>query len=137
MSKREIEIDVYTPGDPMELPAWYEQYLELDSSGKKAVLSNALRMLKKGNPDTYEVLMKEGWKLVGLTPHIAYAADPRRESREDQSTTWVHGFTIPTLVFWHDDFSAGLFVNANLRYNDSVLNHLPGNSRESIKGFTG
>jgi hypothetical protein len=121
-------------GDPTDWALWYKQLASFDRDKRKQVLKTALARIKAGRPDTYEFIQKFKCELVGICPNISYTLCEGPEL----DVTFFHNFSMPTLLFWCDAGKFGFFVNANLEYNDTVLNNVSGNKRDrEIKGFTG
>lgn len=129
-----IEFD--EEADPTKLAPWYDQLLKLDEKSRAAVASKAMKLIQNSKPETYKFIKKFGCKLVGITPRVEYALLKEGEVG-DMDVTYVHSYSMPTLLFWCDEGKFHFSVNANLDYNDTVLNRVRGNVRDrSIKGFT-
>ncbi len=125
-------IDVEEDGDPQDLAPWYEQFLKMSPGMKASITKKAIVNVKKQKPETYEFIKKFRCKLVGITPRVEYALlnkDPM---------TYVHSYSMPTLLYWCPRGKFHFSVNVNLDYNDTILNKVAGNRKDkSIKGFTG
>lgn len=129
-----IELD--ESADPSELAPWYKQVLQLPEKKRLEISEIALRRVKEAKPEAYNFIKKFNCHLVGLCPSIDYTL--LKKSDGDLDVTFIHAFSMPTLLYWCADGGFGFFVNANLDYNDTVLNRVSGNKRDdSIKGFTG
>lgn len=130
-------IQIEHSGDPNDFPLWYKQFSELDEKKRKKFAELALKRVKAAKPEAYEFIQKFRCELVGISPNISYALI-KDEGPDSLSVTWVHGFSMPTLLYWCKQGGFGFFVNANLDYNDTVLNRVEGNKVDpTIKGFTG
>lgn len=128
----EIDEDV----SPSELPSWYKQFIDLPEKTRKLIVSRAWDHLNETKPDTYEFLKGQRCKLVGVAPSVAYALCKEKDG--DIDVTFIHSFSIPTLLFWHPAGEFAILVSANLKYDDSVLNKIRGNRHDKdIRGFTG
>lgn len=121
--------------DPREYPLWYKQLFSLDSKKRKQIVATLLESIKKEKPEAYKFIKSTGCKLVGVQPRIEYAIMDSSEG--DTSCTWIHGFSMSTLLFWCDEGGFGLFINPILHYDDTVLNKISGNKKQNIRGFTG
>lgn len=121
--------------DPREYPSWYTQFFSLDSSKRKKTINSLLENIKKEQPEAYQFIKKFDCKLVGVQPRVEYALI--NSSEGDTTCTWIHAFSMATLLFWCEAGSFGLFINPVLHYDDSVLNKIPGNKKQNIRGFTG
>lgn len=122
-------------GDPSDFPSWYKQFLELSDSKRKQIADTALKRVKEAKPEAYEFIKKFRCELVGISPSLMYALVSSKDG--DASVTWVHGFSMPTLLYWCRQGGFAFLVNANLDYNDTVLNRVEGNKVDrAIKGFT-
>jgi hypothetical protein len=73
---------------------------------------------------------------VGVTPRIVYTLADSSDG-ESLDVSWIHSFSMTTLLFWCDQGQFGFFVNPNLDFNETVLNKVKGNPKTSLKGFTG
>lgn len=120
---------------PDVLPAWYEQFLRLSSKKRSEISEKVLALIKKNNPEAYGFIKNAGCKLVGITPRIVYALID--ESKGDIDVSWIHSFSMATCLFWCEKGKFGFFINPNLRYDETVLDQVKGNSKNSLKGFTG
>lgn len=133
MSDDMIEFD--EDADPSELAPWYKQFMKLDEKKRRHIAESALLQVKVAKPEMYQFIKKFGCKLVGITPRIEYACLNKGDG--DLDVTYIHSFSMATLLFWCDAGKFGFFVNANLDYDDTVLNRVKGNKKDrSIKGFT-
>ena len=129
-------IEINENADPTEFPLWYKQLMQLDEKRRKEIVVKALERIKEAKPATYKFIKENKCKVVGLSPAIEYALIDKAEGNLD--VTWIHGFSLPTLLLWHPAGEFGFFVNANLKYNDTVLNKIKGNKVDkNIRGFTG
>lgn len=126
-------IEVHHDTDPEALPLWYEQFLGLPDATRKRLADLSLKQIKESKPAAYEFIKTFKCELVGITPNIAYALCSSKEG--DTSVSWIHAFSMPTLLYWSADGEFGFFINANLKFNDTVLNKL--NDKEHVRGFTG
>ena len=133
-SEDEMVIDTKESADPTEFPLWYQQFMKLDEKKRKEITKTALERIKQSKPDAYYFITRFKCKLVGVTPQIAYALDSSKEG--DTEVTWIHGYSMPTLLYWCPAGRFGFFVNANLDYDETVLNSVKGNKKQGIKGFT-
>lgn len=134
---REVEVD-YDESKivPDAYAPWYEQFMQLSQSNREKIAKEAMRRIENEKPEVAYFLEKVGYELVGIQPRVEYALIT--ETKGDPiDVTWIHSFSMPTLLFWCKQIKAGLFVNANLDYNDTVLNKVSGNKRQSLRGFTG
>lgn len=130
-----IEFD--EDADPTEIAPWYEQFLNLPEKQRIEVVNKAMKLLEQSNPDTYRFIKKFRCKLVGITPRVEYAL-VKKSDGGDTDVSYVHSYSMPTLLFWCDEGKFHFSVNPNLDYNDTVLNRVKGNRRDrEIKGFTG
>jgi hypothetical protein len=134
--ENEVEISLDNESDPAELPPWYEQFLKLDEKARKSVMMSALNLLKEAKPETYNFVKKFRCELAGISPRVEYAV--MRDNDGDMNVTYVHAYSMPTLLFWCPEGEFHFSVNANLKYNDTVLNKVEGNKIDrNIRGFTG
>lgn len=131
--EKEFEVD-FKEHSPEDYPLWYDQFAKLPEKAKKDIAHTALKRIASTKPEMADFIRKMRCELVGLCPRIEYILADEREGETD--VTWVHGFSIPTLLYWCKEGKFGFFVNANLDYNDTVLNKVNGNKRQSLKGFT-
>lgn len=127
-------IDFDDSRDPHEFPPWYTQFLKLPEKKRLEMVNRALEKVKAEKPETYSFIDKFSCELVGVTPRIEYALC--KSSEGDLDVTWVHGYALVTLLYWCADGGFGFFVNANLEFNDTVLNKVKGNEKQKLKGFT-
>jgi len=134
-TSQDVEVEYKeTDHGPDEYAPWYQQFMKL-SDGKKALMGKmALQNLIEAKPDLADFIHKYKCEIVGLQPRIEYALFDKREGETD--VTWVHSFSMPTLLYWSKTLEIGFFVNANLKYNDTVLNTVNGNRKQSLRGFT-
>jgi len=131
----QIEVEIDHNSDPAELPPWYDQFLKLDESQREDVMKRAMDMIKKAKPETYRFIQKFDCELAGISPRVEYAVLKNEEG--DMSVTYVHAYSMPTLLFWCPAGEFHFSVNANLKYNDTVLNNVDGNKIDrNIRGFT-
>lgn len=122
--------------NPLDLSHWYKQLLQLPEEKRQQLAEKALLAVKKVKPDTYDFIKKFKCELVGITPEIKYCLID--SSLGETDCTWIHAYSGPTLLYWHPIGKFGFFVNAELNFNDSILNHIEGNKKDDlIKGFTG
>jgi len=139
--KKQFEIDddvieIDENADPAEFPPWYNQMMKLSNAKRQEMVAIAMKRLKVNKPDTFDFIKSSKCKLVGIAPAIEYSLSDKKEGEID--VTFVHGFSIPTLVFWHPEGKFAIVVNANLEYDDTVLNKIPGNNVDrEIRGVTG
>jgi len=132
----DLMIEVDETRDPNEWPLWYDQYSKLDESKKKAMAKRALEQIKEAKPETYNFIQKFKCEIVGVSPRVEYALSNSNEG--DTNVTWVHSFSMPTLLFWCPAGAFGFFVNPILDFNDTVLNKIDGNPKQrGLRGFTG
>lgn len=128
-------VDVDLDSDPTEMAPWYEQFLKLSEKKREEICKTALKRIQESKPETYQFIKKYGCELVGICPSISYCLLDK--SQGDTDVTYIHSFSMPTLLYWCSEGQFGFFVNANLDYNDTVLNRVKGNQVDkSIKGFT-
>ena len=131
----EVEIEMDHNADPAEIPPWYDQMLKLDSRQREQIRRIALERIKQSKPETYEFIKKFSCELVGFSPRVEYTL--LKDSDGEIDVTWVHAYSMPTLVYWCEDGGFHFSVNANLKYNDTVLNAVDGNKIDrQIRGFT-
>lgn len=130
----EIEFDS-AEFDPAHFAPWYRQLMQLDEKRRKEIAQEALKRIRASKPDTYRFIVDMKCKLVGICPAVEYTLLTKDEG--DLDVTFSHAFGIPTLVYWVPRGKFAILVNANLEYNDTVLNKIKGNKKESIRGFTG
>lgn len=138
---RQVEID----GEVMDLDQdnfepgtfapWYSQLMKFDRKKRKQIVETALKRLRDSRPETYAFIKQSRCRLVGLCPAIDYTLISKDQGEID--VTFSHAFSMPTLLYWHPRGKFAFIVNANLEYDDTVLNKVRGNKVESIKGFTG
>lgn len=128
----EDQILEMTEGDPMDLAPWYVQLSKLDPRKRKRTVETAMQRIRETKPTTYEFIKNFRCELVGIMPRIEYML-----VNDSEGDTYVHSFSMPTLLFWCPKGEFSFFVNANLKYNDTVLNSIEGNTKENIRGFTG
>lgn len=129
-------IDHVDNEDPHEVALWYDQALKLDDKKRLAQVRMAMRQIKQSKPDTYEFIQKFNCKIVGIIPRVEYALTGQ-DGKQDLNVTWIHSFSQPTLLFWCEKGGFGFFVNAVLDYDNTILNNIKGNPKNSLKGFTG
>lgn len=125
----------YREIDPTSYPLWYQQLFSFDDKKRKQIIVSLLKSIEEAKPEAFEFIKKNECKLVGLMPRVEYALMSSKEG--DTGCTWIHAFSQYTFVFWCENGGFGLFINPVIEYNDSVLNKIPGNTKQSIKGFTG
>ncbi|NJM09358.1 MAG: hypothetical protein HC883_00200 [Bdellovibrionaceae bacterium] len=136
MSGEVFEVDIDHNEDPTKLPLWYEQLLRLDERSREHVKENALKRLRAIKPDTYEFIKKFKCELIGISPRVEYVL--LKESEGDIDVTFIHPYSMPTLLFWCPAGEFHFSVNANLKFNDTVLNNVKGNKIDrKIRGLTG
>lgn len=136
MNTEEDFIEIDENADPTEFPLWYKQMMKLPQKKRQDIVNVAMVRIKETKPETYKFIKEHRCRVVGLCPAIEYALVDKSEG--DIDVTWIHGFSLPTLLFWHPKGDFGFFVNANLKYNDTVLNKIKGNNVDkNIRGFTG
>lgn len=128
-----IEID--ESADPSKLPPWYVQMIELEDDVRSVMQARALSWIKETKPKAHDFIKKFDCEFVGFIPQISYTLPTSDEGESD--VTWIHSFSIPTLLFWCRDGGFGFFINANLDYDDTVLNKIKGNIKQKLRGFTG
>ena len=128
----EIGLDDF---NPMQFAPWYNQLMSLEEKDRKRIVATALSRIKEVRPETFRFLMEYRCKLVGIIPAVEYTLTKKDEGELD--ITFSHAFSMPTLLFWCKQGKFAIMVNANLEYNDTVLNKIRGNKKESIRGFTG
>lgn len=125
-------IEIEEDGDPQDLPPWYEQFLKLSPRQRDEVVKDAVKKIRLEKPETYEFIKKFRCELVGVSPRVEYGL------LNKDNTTYIHPYSMPTLLYWCPRGGFHFSVNVNLRYNDTILNKVAGNRRDkSIKGFTG
>ena len=127
-----VEIDYHEESDPQVFALWYKQFLGLPEKTKKEIIEKALIRIQDTKPDTYQFIKKFKCELVGVSPRLEYSMP----KSQDGDVTWIHSFSMPTLLYWCPEGGFAFMVNANLDYNDTVLNRQKGNRKEGIKGFT-
>lgn len=125
----------YKEINPKEYPLWYKQLFSLDEKKRKQTVSKIMDTIKESKPEAYEFIKRMNCKLVGVQPKIEYSLVSSNEG--ELNCTWIHGFSMVTLLFWCEEGQFGFFINPILNYDDSVLNSIDGNKRQFIKGFTG
>lgn len=131
----EIDVEVDENADPSDYPLWYKQYLKLDESQRKEIHKIALKRLKEAKPDAFKFVQKFGCKLVGITPRTEYSLVSEKDG--EVNVTYVHKYAMPTLLFWCPQGEFHFSINANLKYNDTVLNEVKGNKVDrEIRGLT-
>ncbi len=129
-------IDVDENADPAEFPPWYQQLMKLSNDKRREIIGKALKRIQAVKPETMKFIKDGKCRLVGIAPAVEYTLADKKDGEID--VTFVHGFSIPTLVFWHPQGKFAFMVNANLEYDDTVLNKIPGNNVDrEIHGFTG
>lgn len=129
-----LSVDYIDNRDPSEFPPWYVQFIKLSDDKKKAIVDRAMAQIKEAKPDLYSFIRKFKCQLVGVQPNLQYALTSARDGNTE--VTWVHAFSLPTLQFFCPEGKFGLFVNANLDFNDTVLNHIEGNRSQKVRGWT-
>lgn len=130
-----LDVDVES-SDPRGVAPWYAQLLKLDARKRKAVVDTALKRIKESKPEAFEFIRKFDCELVGITPGVEYTLVS--DAQGELEVTFVHPYSMPTLLYWCKQGGFGFFVNANLEYNDTVLNRIAGNKVDKgIRGFTG
>jgi len=120
---------------PNSVAPWYDQFTKLSDGKRSLIAKTALRNLEEAKPEVADFIHKYKCELVGLQPRVEYALFDSRAG--DTDVSWVHSFSMPTLLYWSKKLKLGFFVNANLEYNDTVLNKVKGNKKQSLQGFTG
>jgi hypothetical protein len=128
----DLERDEFNPGS---FAPWYEQLMLFEEKKRLAICRTALKRLKENRPETYQFIKDGRCKLVGIAPSIEYTLVEKSEG--DLDVTFSHAFSMPTLLYWHPKGKIAILVNANLEFNNTVLNKVRGNKSESIRGFTG
>lgn len=130
------EIFVSESKDPSDLPLWYEQFLKLEPSERKAVAKTAFRRVQEKKPETAAFIKNFDCELVGISPRVEYGL--LTGNKGELGATWLHAFSMPTLLYWCAKGGFTFMVNVNLKYNDTILNDIEGNSKDrGIRGFTG
>lgn len=133
MTEVEVEVDENT--DPSEYPLWYKQYLKLNEDERKKIESIAMKRIKEAKPESYAFIKKFRCKVVGITPRTEYSLV--LDSEGEANVTYVHKYSMPTLLFWCPQGQFHFSINANLKYNDTVLNDIKGNKIDkNIRGLT-
>ena len=131
----EVEYNLDHDTNITEYPDWYKQYLDLGEKDRKEILRIALNRVKKAKPDTYNFIKKFKCELIGITPRTEYSLVSERDG--EVSVTFVHAYSMPTLMFWCPAGQFHFSINANLKYNDTVLNAVQGNKIDrKIRGLT-
>jgi hypothetical protein len=131
----EIEID--EDADPGEYAPWYKQFMQLPEEERRKIASKALKKIAETKPETHDFIRKFKCELVGICPRLEYCM-VKSDGNADMDVTYVHGFSLPTLLYWCPSGKFAFLVNVNLEYNDTVLNNIRGNNIDrSIRGFTG
>jgi hypothetical protein len=122
---------------PLEgYPPWYEQVIKLPEKVRREIQEKEMDQLRRGDAKAkvaYNLIHHNGLILVGFMPKVEYC----RHTGEDLEVNWVHHFSRPTLLFYNPQNNMGIFINAVLRYNDTILNEIRGNARVEIEGWTG
>lgn len=130
-----VEVDLDSSSPP-EVVLWYQQLLKLGEKKRREIAEKALERIKASKPDAHEFIRKFGCELVGICPQIDYTLIFEKDGELD--VTFQHPFSMPTLLYWCESGGFGFFINANLAYNDTVLNKVAGNKVDKgIRGFTG
>ena len=137
MSKEIVEVDYSLDGlsNVSEYPPWYKQFLNLDEADRQEIYKIAMKRIEKEKPDTYKFIKKFRCKLIGISPRAEYSIVGEKEG--EVNVTFVHAYSMPTLLFWCPAGEFHFSVNANLKYNDTVLNKIKGNKIDkNIRGLT-
>lgn len=121
--------------EPGDLPLWYQQFIKFDDKKKSEAIEKTISMIKAKNPELYSFIRQYRCVLVGVMPMVQYNLPDCKHG--DGDTTWIHGFAVPTLIYWHPKGKFSFFANPILRFDETVLNEVGGNPRQNIKGFTG
>jgi hypothetical protein len=129
-----IEVNFNT--NPNRYPDWHWQLLSLPEKNRQKIISRIMNNLKEAKPDCYEFIKKFSCQVVGIQPRVEYVLGDESNGG-DMNVTYVHTFSMPTILFWCPEGGFGFFVNPNLMYDDSVINHTANNPKKLIKGFTG
>lgn len=131
----EIEVEIDHAEDPTKLPLWYEQLMKLDEKSREHVKNVALQRIKASKPQTFDFIKRFKCELIGISPRVEYVL--LKEADGDIDVTFVHAYSMPTLLFWCPEGEFHFSVNANLKYNDTVLNEVQGNKIDrKIQGLT-
>lgn len=131
----DLEFDIKEAPPAEALPLWYEQFLKLPDSKRKQIIDKVLNFIKERNKAGYDFIKNTKSELVGVSPRIVYTLASEKEG--DLDISWIHAFSMATLLFWCEQGKFGFFINPVLRYNDTVLNNIEGNKKNKVKGFTG
>lgn len=119
-------------------PPWFEQIGMLPEKMRKEVEARELKAMAQGtdkNREALKFIRQNGLVLVGFMPKVEYAMIDG--SRDELQTCWVHHFSRPTLLYYNPKTHMGVFVNAVLRYNNTILNEIQQNKKQEISGWTG
>jgi hypothetical protein len=131
----EVIVDTDDAHGVTDYAPWYKQLTKLDDQKRKEIIQKTLLQIKESNSDMYKFIKNNSCELVGICPEISYVLCDTKEG--DTKVTFVHGFSMPTLLFWCERAKFAFFINPVLEYNDTVLNKQRGNKPEKLQGFTG
>lgn len=135
-AEKEVEIEVDPNTDPSEYPIWYKQYLRLDEKARQEIHKKAIDRIKTAKPQTYQFIKKFKCQVIGITPRTEYSLINEKDG--DNNVTFVHKYSMPTVLFWCPSGDFHFSVNAVMKYNDTLLNKVSGNKVDkNIRGLTG
>lgn len=127
------------PGHDIQgYPPWFEQIVALPERSRLDVEQRELRAMAQGtdkNREALKFIRQNGLKLVGFIPKVEYAMV--QGSADELHTCWIHHFSRPTLLYYNPKTHMGVFINAVLRYNNTILNEIQQNKKQDISGWTG
>lgn len=131
----EVEYNLDHISNVAEYPPWYKQFLDLDEKERAEILKIAMKRIEQKKPDTYKFIKQFRCKLIGISPRTEYSLVSEKDG--EVNVTFVHAYSMPTLLFWCPQGEFHFSVNANMKYNDTVLNKIKGNKIDkNIRGLT-
>ena len=132
----DVEITAPEVVDPNSFSPWYDQLLKLDNEKDRVRIYNwTMKQLEKQKPEAARFIRDNNCILVGFMPKVEYTLI--KESDGELRAMWSHDFSIATPLFWSKKKKCGIFTNALLDFNDTVLNKIRGNPKQRLHGFTG
>lgn len=82
-----------------------------------------------------ELKSEKNWVFIGFAPYTAYIKMDA-EFEDQLGCTWIHPYSMPTLVYKHRWMPMVVHVNPELSYNESVVYRL-NKDMKHLKGVQG
>lgn len=70
-----------------------------------------------------ELKSEDNWYFIGFAPYAVYIK-MEADLKEQLNCTWIHPYSMPTLVYKHKRLPMVVHVNPELSYNKSVVHQL-------------